>query len=384
MTKILNTPKIILGLLALKILLACELYQLNVKRLDHLGGNWWQCAMSSCNRFVPFSPKLLKRTNYFFLPAEPVGTPPVQGTEEDCIQKLTRQLKEANITITKLKEEKYSAELSKAKLEEKLLSKAKLEEKLQLTLSQLKCAREYLQRKGEVCQYNCVLSSLLWICHQKLKVHPCGRCLEKIIIIHAERNFGPIKKEYLRCDGTLCVLQKCKILDRILNIRYDSPDMKDDERDKKIREAWHTLMKVDVENLVLMVGRLISETNRHCVVCDLETRTKDDKLTYYDLQKDDWGEGNQEDFRRYVKTDEGIKLYTVNFKNLEQLIEKYTSILHKTSPTGTDCNCMFAPQNSLPVPPANMLPYAPEPATLDMLPEDDGVVDDQLSNIDTD
>jgi hypothetical protein len=165
-----------------------------------------------------------------------------------------------------LKEEKYSAELSKAKLEEKLLSKAKLEEKLQLTLNQLKCAREYLQRKGEVCQYNCVLSSLLWICHQKLKVHSCSRCLEKIIIIHAERNFGPIKKEYLRCDGTLCVLQKCKILDRILNIRYDSPDMKDDERDKKIREAWHTLMKVDVENLVVMVGRLISETNRHCVV----------------------------------------------------------------------------------------------------------------------
>jgi hypothetical protein len=106
----------------------------------------------------------------------------------------------------------------------------------------------------------------------------------------------------------------------------------------------------------------------------LETRTKDDKLTYYDLQKDVWGElGNQEDFRRYVTNDKGIKLYTVNFKNLEQLIEEHTDILHKTSPTDTDCNCMFALQNSLPVPPANMLPYAPEPATLDMLPEDDGV-----------
>ena len=200
-----------------------------------------------------------------------------EEAEETQIQDLTKRLNDANDTIKQLKEnykilkiEKYQVDLSKAKLEQQFREMKNKKHELEL---ELKIAhKKHLQRlleKGELCDKNCVLCSLLWICHEKLNVYPCGRHLEKILTIHAERE-KPLTSDQLRCDELMHILKIGKIVNVILDRKYHTSVKRDDTPDE-IAEAWQKLMTTDEKYLVVMVGFKFSVANRagHCVVCDL-------------------------------------------------------------------------------------------------------------------
>ena len=253
----------------------------------------------------------------------------VQETESDYRQELLKQLQEAEVMIKKLEDDKMRLKLEKMAVE---VSKARLEEELQLKIDTLnvelqnayKKYLQHLQEKGELCDKDCVLCSLLWICHEKLGIYPCGRHLEKIITSETQREHGITYREELCCGNFMYMLKKCGIIDDAENIKtYIIPD--------DINKAWKELMDIDTKNLVVMVGRRFSKHLGHCVVCDLETRNqKDGLLTYHDLQQDESKTGNIKDFRNLVSRDKDIKLYTVNFTKLQEIIDKHRDILHIT------------------------------------------------------
>ena len=222
----------------------------------------------------------------------------------------------------RLKLEKMAVEVSKARLEEELQLKI---DTLNLELKNAyKKYIQHLQQKGELCDKDCVLCSLLWICHEKLGIYPCGRHLEKIITSETQQQYGITLREHLCCGNFMYMLMKCGIINDAEHIKtYKIPD--------DINKAWKELMDIDAKNLVVMVGRGFSKHLGHCVVCDLETRNqKDGLLTYHDLQQDESKTGNMKDFINLVKCDKDIKLYTVNFKKLQEIIDKHKDILHIT------------------------------------------------------
>ena len=275
-----------------------------------------------------FRQSLLKCSNNFFLPAEPVGTGPVQETE-DCIE-----LKVAKATIQKLRKEKYEAELLNVRLEKEVNQLG----------NTIKDVRKHLQRKGEVCEQNCVLCCLLWIFHNKLNIHACGRHIEKIIT----NMISKITKKKLRCHSFMSVLVECEIARKIPDEMYSpsSPTAtKDNIRDQKINDAWQILLKEDAEH-VLIVSKVISKAERtgHSVVCDLKSRNND-SLTYNDVQKDKVDIWNEHSFKSYFEDGEGIRLYIVDMGSLKQLIKNHQDNLHeicKISLTETGSNCMVA------------------------------------------
>ena len=185
------------------------------------------------------------------------------------------------------------------------------------------------QLKCKECNKNCVLRTMLWICQTEklgLGVDLCIRQLEKIIIAHA----GPkIEKDDLKCEQLMEILRKCEIVAIAVEYRYP-PEM--NAKLRVIDEAWNRLMTTDGSARVMILGRVISVANDegHAEVCDLDTRG-DGRVTIHNPQKEEWGHGNQQDFRDYVIKDEGLILYTVDLEKLKLIIKEHEDILHRTN-----------------------------------------------------
>ena len=291
---------------------------------------------------------------------------PVKETAEDRIEELTKQLNEAKFTIEELEKknmtlryQKYEAELSEASLKKDLETLQQEKEELKLKLKD--AHKKYLQKllgKGELCENDCVLCSLLWICHHKLEVYPCGRHLEKILTIEAEREFGTNSVD-LCCEKFMNILIKSRIVVNKFEWTFLAPgnEIDDKYRDKQIDEVWQKLLRVDTKNLVVMVGRVFSEPGPgHMIVCDLKRRDKG-FLEYNDLQSDIEGEEvDKEAFRKGVRNDEKISLFIVDTDKLQEIIDEHEDILHttnyKANPTGTSSSCMHAARSMLPSLPA--------------------------------
>ena len=235
-----------------------------------------------------------------------------------------------------MKIDKYHAVFSKASLEKDLETLQQEKEELKLKLKD--AHKKYLQKlleKGELCDNDCVLCSLLWICHHKLQVYPCGRHLEKILTIEAERKCGTNRVD-LCCEKFMNILRKCGIV-----VDEFEWEFLQNKIDKQIDEVWQKLLTVDAKKLVVMVGMEFPEPGRlgHVIVCDLKSRDKG-TLEYNDLQNDVEGiKVNKEAFKKAVRNDKGISLLTVDTDELAKKINDHTDILHttnyKANPTGT-------------------------------------------------
>ena len=261
-----------------------------------------------------------------------------------------------------LKTEKYKAEVSKAKLEKELKER---EEKIEELKSQLDDVhKEYLKYKGKarkLCEKDCVVWSLLWICRDKLNEDLCGRQLEKMITTHAERRYGISNKD-LCCEYFMRILEKCGIASEAFPTTELGPKMIDNEyRDGQIDKVWQELLGVDAKNLVVMVLTERSRKDRqgHCIVCDLK-RSNEGSFECHDLQEDLWTTVTEkEQVKEYVKDDERIALYSVDIEYLKKIIN-----CHKDKPTGLGCDCE---RKMLPAPPVDTEQVA-SPA-LDLLDE---------------
>ena len=292
---------------------------------------------------------------------------PVKETAEDRIEELTKQLNEAKFTIEELEKknknlryQKYEAELSEASLKKDLKTLQQEKEELKLKLKD--AHKKYLQKlleKGELCDNDCVLCSLLWICHHKLQVYPCGRHLEKILTIEAERN-SRTNPVHLCCEKFMYILIKCGIVINKFEWTFLAPrnEIDDRYREEQIDKVWQKFLTVDAKKLVVMVGRVFSEPGRpgHMIVCDLKKRDKG-LLEYNDLQNDVEGkEVDEEAFKNGVRNDEGISLLIINTDKLQEIIDEHKDILHttnyKANPTGTSSSCTHAARNMLPSLPA--------------------------------
>ena len=259
-----------------------------------------------------------------------------------------------------MKIDKYHAEFSKESLKKDLETLQQEKEEVKLKLKD--AHKKYLQKlleKGELCDNDCVLCSLLWICHHKLQVYPCGRHLEKILTIKAEQNFGTNPVD-LCCEKFMNILIKCRIVVNKFDWTFYAygNEIDDEYRDKQIDKVWQEFLRVDTKNLVVMVGRVFSVPDRpgHMIVCDLKKRDEG-LLEYNDLQNDVEGEEvNEEAFKKGVRNDEGISLLIINTDKLQEIIDEHKDILHttnyKANPTGTSSNCTHAAQNMLPALPA--------------------------------
>ena len=293
---------------------------------------------------------------------------PVRETAEDRIEELTKQLNEAKITIKKLNKEnqklkidKYHADFSKESLKKDLETLQQEKEELRLKLKD--AHKKYLQKlleKGELCDNDCVLCSLLWICHHKLQVYPCGRHLEKILTIKAEQKNSGTNPVHLCCEKFMHILIKCRIVVNKFEWTFLAPgnEIDDRYREEQIDKVWQKFLTVDAKKLVVMVGRVFSEPGRpgHMIVCDLKKRDKG-LLEYNDLQNDVEGkEVDEEAFKNGVRNDEGISLFIVNTDKLQEIIDEHKDILHttnyKANPTGTSSSCTHAARNMLPSLPA--------------------------------
>lgn len=185
-----------------------------------------------------------------------------------------------------------------------------------------------------VCDDDCVLCVIVWICQTKLglSLNLCCRQLEKIIIWYVSPQ---IKLEDLKCARFMDVLTKCEIVAKYDEYKY-SPKMIG--RYDEMFKAWNTLMTIDDSLRVIIIGRVISEANGvgHAELCYSDTRTTRTAdgmhVTIYDAQEETWRSVGQQDFINHVKNDEGVIFYIVNLEKLKQIIDECLHILHvKTS-----------------------------------------------------
>ena len=226
-------------------------------------------------------------------------------------------------------------------------SKVHLEElkgKFDKLRSKLKAVhKEYLKHQKQTCKNcknDCVMWSLLWICHYKLNEYPCCRQLEKMLIIHAERKRRIINTD-LCCMHFMQILKKCDIASQEFTMTFHN-----EHRDKETDEVWQRLLRVDAKDLVLMVLLEYSRADGlgHCVVYDLRKRNEG-LLEYHDLQSDAREVAIGIDVvKKHVKNAEGITWYTVDTEYLRKVIN-----CHKDNPTDTGCDCE---RMMLPAPPA--------------------------------
>ncbi|CAB3984257.1 Hypothetical predicted protein [Paramuricea clavata] len=236
----------------------------------------------------------------------------IQQKENENAQ-LKNDLQTSNGIISQLVEIIHNLELKNAEL---VLEKKWLFSRIE----QLKCKE---------CNKNCVLRTMLWICQTEklgLGVDLCIRQLEKIIIAHAG---AKIEKDDLKCEQLMEILRKCEIVAIAVEYKYP-PEM--NAKLRVIDEAWDRLMTTDGSARVMILGRVISVANDegHAEVCDLDTRG-DGRVTIHNPQKEEWGHGNQQNFRDYVIKDEGLILYTVNLEKLKLIIKEHEDILHRTN-----------------------------------------------------
>ena len=185
---------------------------------------------------------------------------------------------------------------------------------------------EHLQCGGKLCEHNCVLCTLLWICREKFGVTLCGRQLEKVLTWYAGKKITEIRD--LQCDQLMNIVTKCGIAERN---DYDYNDPKS-TRIKMINKVWKDILAFRVSSVrLLILGKWHKndEGIGHCVVCDLE-KTRNDRMhvMIYDPQAEKGLYVNEKKFTEYVKEDGGLYLYTVNIDVLRDILEKYRKNLH--------------------------------------------------------
>ena len=275
-----------------------------------------------------------------------------QETKDGQIERLQQQLDQTNTALKKFKEENQKLRAKKEVLERRIQEDQELKdgqiqalqqelEEAKLTIKNLtakidetskesdelkvklkgenKTFRKKLQQKGEVCEMNCVICVVTFICRQKLEnVHLCCRHLEKIIVHYAA---GQTLKEYqdkkyLGCAEALRLLRKCKIVFKELSENY----MSRMSPNEIIDEVWKILSTKNAK--VMILARKSKGTPGHTIVCDLEDKTEDNRLTFYDPQKDEKETRSKEDFRKYVKDDRGIILCSIDLEHLKKIIDE--------------------------------------------------------------
>ena len=195
-----------------------------------------------------------------------------------------------------------------------------------------KCGEEQKRLKAETCDENCVLCVMVWFCAKKESLpHICGRQLEKIIVVTAlTREDIKIenRKDLVKCSNLIEVLQKCNlvILENVYN--YPSKSVKN-ARKKEIDKAWNELMSIDGSKEHVIMGRTKCKELGHVEICDLAERA-DGRITIHDPQKTQRESFNldREQFGKRVRDDTGLYLYSVKWKELQQMIYCYADIFH--------------------------------------------------------
>ena len=167
---------------------------------------------------------------------------------------------------------------------------------------------------GEFCEMSYVMSCLVCACRLKLPdFHLCYDHLARIIM-HGEED-----KKYLQCGAYLSLLVKKNIAIKIKKTVYSLDS--DDARDQEMDEIW-AILRTTKDAKIMILGRIMEDEARHTIVCDLENRTEEDRLTFYDLHRKEWGRGTKEDLKDYLRHDKGIALYIFDLVSLKKLIEE--------------------------------------------------------------
>jgi hypothetical protein len=221
--------------------------------------------------------------------------------------------------------------------------------------------QELRSKSARNCHRDCVLCTMVWFCSEILNLlHICGRQLEKIILVTVlTRKDIKIdnKKELLKCEGLMTILQQCEIV--VLASKYEYPKSKtkketennqtaeceQEDRNSKIAEAWSSLMSLHVVNReqYVILGR-ISEDDvpGHIEVSDFKAET-DGNVTIHDPQsKETSFNVDKESFRKHVIDDAGLLIYTVKWEDLKLLIQCYDDILHCAKQCTSDKKCTNA------------------------------------------
>ena len=190
-----------------------------------------------------------------------------------------------------------------------------------------------LQEKGVVCKMDCVITVLTFVCYLKLdNVRLCSRYLENLIVYNATLTCKKkIVKRHLLCSKSLSLLKDCEIVRK--KPKYTAEYGSEMNRNDQIDKAWEILEQSEGNAKVMIVARKFKNTTGHVIVCDLESKTEDNRLTFYDPQREEMGTGGKEDFREYLKDDQGIILESVNLEKLTTIINDNTDV------AGVRCEC---------------------------------------------
>ena len=173
-----------------------------------------------------------------------------------------------------------------------------------------------LQHEGKLCEYNCVVCAVTWICQKWMNLYLCGHQLALMIFSHA----ASITRNHFSCLNFMEVLMNSNVIENVQP--YGFPF---NERDRITRasEVWQQLM--DMGGGICIIGKENRTGIGHCVVSYLE----EDTVKIYDPQK---GRPNRLTDYIYDGTI-GLKLHFVNKEKLKQIIDGYRNILHFTHQT---------------------------------------------------
>ena len=131
------------------------------------------------------------------------------------------------------------------------------------------------------------------------------------------------------CSKSLSLLKDCGIVNTVDLGEYGS----EINRNEKIEKVWERLQQRTGNDRVMIVARKFTDTPGHAIVCDLESRTEDNRLTFYDPQREEKGTGSKENFTQYVKDDQGIILASVDLEKLTTIINDNRDV------AGACCEC---------------------------------------------
>lgn len=189
------------------------------------------------------------------------------------------------------------------------------EQKMENLQNKLDAVIERLQQEG-VCDRNCVLRAIYWICEKKLpsvKVD-CYEQLGKILTHHVGEKIE--NETDFKCEYFMNILIKCEIAHEIY---------KDEESytPNIIDGAWEKLMNMG-EGLCLF-GIKIQKAigGGHCLICDLDTEKKNQSVMVHDrtIWKQLMNKGYFKNWLNDLEV-EGLVLYAVNLQKLEEIIHK--------------------------------------------------------------
>ncbi|XP_046855283.1 uncharacterized protein LOC124448315 [Xenia sp. Carnegie-2017] len=194
----------------------------------------------------------------------------------------------------------------------------KLEHEKSMTIN----FKRHLQSKGEVCEYNCVISCLVYIYERKYGMRLCERNLDVIIVEHMvklrsirdkNKDLQCYQNEDLQCNQFMQRL----ILSGIVPVYRDFDFTGDETKRKQIaEEAWKCISTVaDVS--VLILGMIKISGIGHCVVCNNQAEVNG---LLYDPQNE---KEFIKDFEEFSKEYQGLRVCLVSLEKLKEIIEPH-------------------------------------------------------------